>query len=125
MKKTASQILLDTANLLEEEGRWTQGNYFRRNKGERGCSMCAHGAIAYCNDNTLPNLDRSFQCDVINRNLNAAINYQASDGLTPVQLAHRAALDIGLTIDFNDQSATTKQQVIVKLREAAQQCTNS
>ncbi len=53
MEKTASDILLAAAALLEEEDVWSRGSYFR--KTNKGCSMCAHGAIAYCGNDIVKN----------------------------------------------------------------------
>lgn len=116
MEKTASDILLEAATLLEEDNRWHKGYY---QITENGCAMCAHTAIAYCGNPivreklskpsptmVIPMVDRGYQ--------------SSSQTDQPVELAHQRAKQVGLTYDYNDDLKTTKQDVINKLREAAQ-----
>lgn len=138
MSKTSSDILLEAATLLEEDGRWLQGTYFKTTY--RGCSMCAHGAIAYCGN---PDVRNDIQTSFIDEGaLKASQSASASGsaelyahrarvaGLTleqwiasqfggEVGIAHFKAAQVGLDFAYNDNYETTKQDVINKLREAA------
>jgi len=119
--KTASQILNEAADLLEEEGRWDQRYLFKIT--EKGCSMCAHGAIAYCGNPKVKefilNKDRFKTVDEAMLVLGGdTIEEWRSQG-GEVGVAHYFAAKNGLTFAFNDHPATTKQDVIHKLREIA------
>ena len=126
--KTASQILNDAADLLTEEGRWHQGQFwaFKRSvitPDVKGCSMCAHGAIEYCGSpyfkQTIDagNHPASYWSVEMRRGEEAMF---ADKTLSNLASAHYNAFKVGLSFDFNDSSATTKQDVINLLREAAQ-----
>lgn len=136
MDKTASDILLAAAILLEEEGKWSKGSYVKYT--EHGCTMCAHGAIAYCGRLDIKDIVEAHQIypeSEINRtyasrtyNEEYAL-YAEEQGITieqyvlnkygPTGLAHYKATEIGLTFQYNDNHNTTKQDVINKLRLAA------
>ncbi len=107
VEKTASDILLEAADLLEEENCWGQGNFFNASQNH-GCTMCAHGAIAYCSN---PVIKEAVKCG----NITSAY---ANLGVL-CEPAHVRAFGAGLTFAYNDSNLTTKQDVIDKLREAA------
>ncbi len=118
--KTASDILLEAADLLEEEGKCGRGGFFTKT-GE-GCQMCAHGAIAWCGD---PEVRASIAAGKT-RGLvkfyvpgEIASEQRIRDHYGEVGLAHLKADRIGLTFNYNDNERTTKQDVIDKLRQAA------
>ncbi len=127
--KTSTDILLEAADLLEEEGRWHQGTYFAKTK-DGGCKMCAHGAIAYCGNpevrRRLVDWDHPIDAVVANRipleadNLCLSTEHWIAKRWDEVGVAHYKAQRVGLTFDYNDKYTTTKQDVINKLREAAQ-----
>jgi hypothetical protein len=141
MEKTASQILNEAADLLEEEGRWGKGRYFRPGDSNKGCIMCAHGAIAYCGNPRVKELAQMSPFNgapsLVNKGLTLAdispnssiIETAQKENLTTEQyfvkhygelaVAHYKAYQVGLSVDFNDSVRTTKEQVIAKLREAA------
>lgn len=48
MEKNYKDILLEAADLLEQEGRWGKRRFFNLDNPAKPCVMCAHGAIAYC-----------------------------------------------------------------------------
>lgn len=135
--KTSSDILLEAATLLKEEGRWGRGKYF--DLTEQGCAMCAHGAIAYCGNPYIKNhVDKEFlqvatqiaastmtwvevatgAIKVVLENLTSAQYIRKHYG--EVGLAHYKATKAGLTFDYNDNPNTTQQDVVNKLRKAAQ-----
>lgn len=142
MEKTASDILLEAATLLEEEGRWIQGQYVNLNKDN--CAFCAHGAIAYCGNQKVrqllaATLNRTW-CDGVVEEIRttAAARHRSNrlspEGLSPeddvrnrfggeVGLAHYRAAQVGLSADYNDRRTTSIQDVIHMLRLAAR--TNS
>lgn len=134
--KSANEILLEAAILLEEEGKWIQGDNFEFN--DKGCSMCAHGAIAYCGlaevrEKVLQGNRAATSSPVamfaVKEERYADLAYQ--ENLTVEQylakhykgettVAHYKAAQVGLTFAYNDAPNTTKQDVIAKLRLAAQ-----
>ena len=126
-KKTAAQILTEAANLLEQEGKWHQGNYFKQI--DNGCAMCAHGAIAYCGNEQVKNevdkpsyyFSHMLVANIINSRMPAVIESTANVKRSndELKLAHQIACVVGLTADYNDNPKTTKQDVINKLRQAA------
>ena len=127
--KTASQILNEAADLLTEEGRWNKGNFwaFKRSVVDpdaKGCSMCAHGAIEYCGSPYFKEtIDGGNHPDSWSDNLcaaKAAYGRKSGASSNPIAAAHYNAFEVGLSFDFNDAPDTTKQNVINKLREAAQ-----
>ena len=137
MEKTPSQILNEAADLLTEEGLWNKGYFFKPAQTSKGCSMCAHGAIAYCGNREL----REEVSGASSEHVISGANHKAGQGafqdaqnaVSPyggthlaarikdnnLGLAHYAAMKAGLTIVFNDAHGTTKEQVIQKLRTAA------
>lgn len=105
--KTSAQILNDAADTLER-GNWVQGTFVKV-VDNQPC-FCAHGAIQYCGN-------KAFYDAVEKKNLDAA----ADAAVTDVQnIAHQYARGVGLSYFFNDTSDRTKEEVIAKLREAAQ-----
>lgn len=132
---TASEILDRAANLLEEENRWAKKTYisFRTVPTEAnpaGCSMCAHGAIAYCGS---LEVQRAAIIKDIHIGGLIAINIPTGAGSgiymdpisdeirnNPLMLAHYTAASVGLTFDYNDDLKTTQVDVVRKLRSAAQ-----
>lgn len=147
MEKTSSEILNEAADILTEEGVWIKNRYIGKGLNRRGCTMCAHGAIAYAgsrdirndvNDtigveneiqvlNTLDQASRKAANGMYQSAANAASsNLYGSihkdrelEVLNTQGWAHYIAIKNGLTIGFNDQFNTTKQQVIDKLRACA------
>lgn len=149
MEKTAQQILTEAADYLEREGAWGQRNYFRFKKNlsssdsSPACVMCAHGAIAYCGSPAVKEQILSGKVvDFFTRAaspvlacaaaLTAAAERKGFSVLEYIRkypqhygnnselaYAHYLAAKAGLTFDFNDTLGRTKQEVIVKLREAA------
>lgn len=150
MQKTSSEILQEAATLLEEEGRWIKASWLRKAlNGKKGCSMCAHGAIAYCADRDLRNsLEEEGMTDAAiskaaaiastgpfawaqdaNTYATSASKSSYNEEMQAATLAkiadnnrgwaHYAAMRNGLTVGFNDAPSTTKEQVIEKLRSAA------
>lgn len=124
MKKTASDILLEAASLLEEEGRWCKGVYFYPTAN--GCQMCAHGAISYCGNPFIrENIVGNLPLNTAQANTQANYGWSVSVSVSPdyatnLHKAHQQADKVGLTIAWNDAPERTKQEVIAKLREAAQ-----
>lgn len=136
MDKTSTEILLEAAALLEAEGKWHRGGYFYRNN--KGCSMCAHGAIAYCGNPDLQSkidstsyfalptknyeaLDKGVSLGSVAEKTNSpSVSEAIASQYGQVAVAHYRARKAGLSFEFNDRTTTTKQQVIDKLREAAQ-----
>ena len=117
--KTAATILNDAADLLTEEGKWSKGALFRGIGSDNGCSMCAHGAIEYCGESKVRNAVLQGQLPSI-----AGWDGDYRSIITPTKTAHRLADQVGLTTTFNDWGTTTKEQVIDKLRQAAQLAEN-
>ncbi len=121
MEKTTQDILNEAADLLQAEGRWGKGSFFAPKPNNTGCTMCAHGAIAYCGDRAIREMIESNNFgragDAINDILYCWINnIQAQN----IRQAHTNAKQVGLTYAFNDGASTTKEEVIAKLRQAAQ-----
>ena len=131
MEKTTQDILNEAAILLQEEGRWTKGRLFAKNTSgddAKGCSMCAHGAIAYCGDRAIRDLieeNKLGEADqkatnvmngVIRLDIGGDINVQKQS----VYTAHMNAKKVGLTFSYNDAVERTKGEVVAKLHEAAQ-----
>lgn len=116
--KTYQEILLEAADLLEKEEQfsWTQnGCYFSFDRQSGNCSMCAHGAIAYCGELLwVKGLVDNKILDVGN-----ILTVNPNKNGTPTQVAHYKAISVGLTFDYNDSHKTSKQDVVAKLREAA------
>ena len=112
MKKTPQQILTEAADLLEKEElvKWGQGRYFWPSESfsssSPACVVCAHGAIAYCAD-----------LEIQSMALVDAI--KADSTYIEKNKAHSIAKKAGLYYGFNDFPGRTKQEVIDKLREAA------
>ena len=147
MEKTASEILNESADILSEEGVWVKGRYVGKGLNRRGCTMCAHGAIAYAGNREIRN-DVKETVEMTDGNkaehLIGEANSKASQGMYGHALnayqsetykysdkdarftqlnsqgwAHYIAIKNGMTIQFNDAGTTTKQQVIDKLRACA------
>lgn len=120
MEKTSSEILLEAADLLEQ-GKWHQGSLFQDLSSE--CSMCAHGAIAYCGN---PHVKKCVDTHNIGNAIGLALRQMVGCTTNPINnstvaLAHHQAYKLGgVSFNFNDDPATTKQNVIDGLRKAAQ-----
>ena len=130
VEKTPQQILTEAADLLEEEGRWGRGrlfnfqsNFQEETSNQSVCMMCAHGAIAYCGEPKVksrilegkkPFYHFEFAHDDGKNDRNRHLYKN-------VQMAHWMAAKAGLTTQFNDAKNRTQQEVIAKLREAANQ----
>jgi hypothetical protein len=147
MEKTASEILNESADILSEEGVWIKNRYIGKGLNRRGCTMCAHGAIAYAGSREIRNDVKETVCMIDGNKASYLIDeasakaskgmYQtAANAATPsgyseefkaAELAklnsqgwaHYIAIKNGMTIGFNDAGTTTKQQVIDKLRACA------
>lgn len=126
MEKTTQDILNEAAILLDEEGRWIKGRLFKTNPNGAGCSMCAHGAIAYCGNRAIRDLIEENKMVEADNKASAIINGSHSIGgdefsqRQNVYAAHVNAKKVGLTFSYNDAIARTKAEVIGKLHEAAQ-----
>jgi hypothetical protein len=131
---SSADILNNSANLLERDGVWIKGNFFRRDPNSPiGSCMCAHGAIAYCGDaeirQTIDDRKEAGQfhgrIDSIYSKASNAATYkdtQQAERLAQdneILWAHYRAVEAGCSIQFNDAGSTTRQQVINKLRQAA------
>lgn len=104
-EKTVAEVLEAAASLIEPEGAWTQGAYYRDANGreiyadrrEAAC-FCALGAIRIAGD------------------------YDASGlpDLNPAAQVLEGVLDTGVGIhEWNDAPGRTQAEVVAKLREAA------
>ncbi len=139
--RTPAEILTEAADILERNvvNNWGQRAYFQ-DVTEKGCTMCAHGAIAYAG---IPLVrEKLFQVKPAGTNTGAewaaaraagvraaeaeaartaAANYKAPSYITEktTHMAHFYAMKSGLTFDYNDAKERTKEEVISKLREAA------
>jgi hypothetical protein len=125
MEKTTQDILNEAAALLEEEGRWIKGRLFKTGPNGKGCSMCAHGAIAYCGNRAIRDLIEENKMSQANDVGNAIINGGGGIGdeysqRKSIYAAHQNAKKVGLTFAYNDATIRTKGEVIGKLHEAAQ-----
>lgn len=145
--KTASDILLEAANLLEYQKDWRQGSFFSPSE-ETGCAMCAHGAIMYAASPEMKDrVDKSPAVALVGTTATAPSRATAVATGTETDyyenkakqenlslpdyirkncqgewgLAHYLAAKAGLTYTYNDTPGRTKQEVIDKLREAAHQ----
>jgi hypothetical protein len=104
--KTVSEILSAAADLIEPEGKWTQGYYARDQFGsdcepEDSCAVCwcTIGAIERASEESV-----SDDCEAYNA----------------AEQAVAAALP-GITIvSWNDAPERTQADVVAKLREAAE-----
>lgn len=136
--KTATQFLLEAADLLEHNPSvgWYQNVYVTLTDGDKWCNLCAHGAIAYCASPDMRQRIRKALYPLVGGSLNDVItcgvgfgsSYEWSDKVKATitsrggeqAIAHYWAAKVGLTFEYNDTPTTTKQNVIDKLREAAQ-----
>jgi hypothetical protein len=98
-QKVASKILNNAADLLEKYG-WIQDDY-----GNHSCGFCASGAILAASILTSNILDL----------------YKARELLSNVVIKQ----GYSSIVDWNDAPNASKEQVIAKLREAAQQTQTS
>lgn len=126
-EKTAKQILLEAASILEEEGRWCTGDFFTPHYNSKGCAMCAHGAITYCaNPQAKQMADNGYWYSAGSKAYSSKVivDNSFSEGYVVEHfgqegLAHHKAVKMGLTYHFNDDPNTTQQDIVRKLREAA------
>ncbi len=123
MEKTTQDILNEAAELLDQEGRWTKGAFFKAKPGSKGCAMCAHGAIAYCGNRAIRELiEENNLTEACSKTSNGISGYGGDVAAQQHNLrqAHFNANKVGLNYGFNDSPKTTKEDVINKLHEAAQ-----
>lgn len=116
MELTAKQILLEAAQLLSEEGRWGKFKFFQYT--ENGCQMCAHGAIIYC---AAPQIRKLINEREEITTVTSAMYFQGNN--YELQKAQQMARKAGISYAYNDMDAKTKEDVIAKLLEAANSCT--
>ena len=119
MEKTTQDILNEAAELLSQEGSWSKGAFFKAKPNSKGCSMCAHGAIAYCGNRAIREMIEENKLTAA-----ASATYHGISGWVGqknnLKQAHNNANKVGLNYGFNDAPNTTQEQVINKLHEAAQ-----
>lgn len=108
VEKSAADILLEAAELLQQSNRWHKGSYFVSTSD--GCAMCAHGAIAYC------------AYSDIRTNIAAGnfVTAREQAGSHAARLVRDLAFRVGLSYGYNDCPTTSLQDVVNKLHEAAQ-----
>lgn len=132
---SSADILRNSADVLEREGVWIKGTFFRKSTTSPiGSCMCAHGAIAYCGDAEIRDTIDSQKATPSQFNSRIDATYgRAQSAVTQktapneellaqnieILWAHYRAVEAGCSIGFNDQGDTTKKQVIEKLRHAA------
>jgi len=131
---SSADILNHSADVLEREGVWIKGAFFRKSVASPiGSCMCAHGAIAYCGDAEIRQIvdDRKdtaqFQHKIDNTYTRASTAVLRHDNPNAEELAqnveilwaHYRAVEAGCSIQFNDAGTTTREEVINKLRQAA------
>lgn len=134
--KTPAQILNEAADNLEK-GTWYQRTFIKF-IDQKPC-FCAHGSIQYCgNKNFYDAVEKDKIPSLVAVAAVAAAGPTAmAEAVEPIEywdkhyaeaypqyrnlfLAHLYAWKAGLSYYFNDQTGRTKEEVIIKLREAAQ-----
>lgn len=124
--KTPKQILLDAADILEQEGKWTQGDWFEAcDTNPDGVSYCADGALTVAAGIT--RVELTDDGDIIQHHLG---RYD-SDDVEAVYQAYETAYTLasayvrergthGGIIHYNDANGRTQTEVVGALRAAAQ-----
>ena len=123
MEKTTQDILNEAAELLSQEGSWSKGAFFKAKPNSKGCSMCAHGAIAYCGNRAIREMiEENKLTDAASATSNGISGWggDVNSQKNNLKQAHNNANKVGLNYGFNDAPQTTQEQVINKLHEAAQ-----
>ena len=132
-----ADILTRAADLLEHNTRWGQGGYYQFD--DQGCTMDAHGAIAYCGDPKIkadvlagitPNPHAVAPVSIVRTAGRFYDDFARDKGLTVLEYmakyyggavgaAHYQSAKVGLDFEFNDANGRTREEIIAKLREAA------
>lgn len=127
--KTPKQILLDAAAILEEEGKWMQGEWHEAcETAPDGISHCADGALTVAAGITTLTVTRTEDGE-----LQLTQHHLLRDGDTePLYEAYEAAYDeassyvrtlhagTGGIVHYNDADGRKQQEVVAALRGAAQ-----
>jgi hypothetical protein len=115
---TPSDVLNRAADLLEkeEELKWGIGEFFGSpSLTDERCEVCGHGAIGYA---ALPEVRKAVKNGLFGK---AIALFCEAEGMPNSVLCMAAvrARKVGLTYSFNDNIARSKEDVIAKLRQAA------
>ena len=113
--KTVADILTAAADLIEPEGRWTQGEQARNKRGQR-VSDSACNAVCFCASGAIWRAARR-----------AGITGLSSPNGKAIDEAHRALSEIvnrpshAMSVpDWNDRPTRTQGEVVAALRAAAE-----